>query len=85
MLGHKKGIVHEKWPVYDKAKAASEKVTIIVQVGGKLRDKLEVMPDATEDEIKNEALKSPKVFSHIDGKQVRKVIYVPGKLVNIVV
>ncbi len=85
MLGHKEGITRVAWPAFDPAKTADEKMTIVIQVNGKLRDKLELDPETGEDEVKRLAQASNKVAQHIEGKQIRKVVYVPKKLVNIVV
>ena len=60
-------------------------MNVVVQVNGKLRDQLEVAADADEAQVKELALASPKVRQWTDGKQVVKVIYVPGKLVSVVV
>jgi leucyl-tRNA synthetase len=59
-------------------------VTLVVQVNGRLRDRLEVPVSITEDEAKEAALSSRRVAVHTDGKQIVRVIYVPGKLVNVV-
>jgi leucyl-tRNA synthetase len=72
------------WPRWDPDLAKSDTVTIAVQVNGKLRDTLELDADAGRDVLEAAALASPKVAAHLDGKQVRKVIVVPGKLVNVV-
>ena len=66
---------------YDTGRA----VTLVIQVNGKLRDRLNVSVSITEDEAKKLALESPKVTPHLEGKQIVKVIYVPGKLINLVV
>jgi leucyl-tRNA synthetase len=84
-LGHEGGIETAGWPSYDAAAAVEEELLIIVQVNGKLRGKITVDASAAEDEIKSAALADDKVKSFTEGKAVKKVIYVPGKLVNIVV
>lgn len=73
------------WPTFDAALAAEDTVTVAVQVNGKLRDTLEMPAGASNDELEKAALASAKVAAHTDGKTVRKVIVVPGKLVNVVV
>ncbi|CAN5647470.1 leucine--tRNA ligase [soil metagenome] len=73
------------WPVFDEALAAEEAVTIAVQVNGKLRDTFVIDVNATKEETEAMALALPKIIVHTEGKTVRKVIVVPGKLVNIVV
>ena len=65
--------------------AAEEEITLVVQVNGKVRDKLSVSADIDEEEAKRLALESPRVQAHTGGKQVRQLVYVPGRLVNVVV
>jgi len=78
--------VHQQsWPEYDEELAAEEVITLVVQVNGKLRDRIAVPVSISEDEAKDKALASPKVKSHTEGKKIVKTIYVPGRLVNIVV
>ncbi|GAA5144277.1 leucine--tRNA ligase [Prosthecobacter algae] len=75
----------ETWPVYDPAALVEDEVEIVFQVNGKLRDKARVAIQATKEEIEKIALASPRVQEFMEGKPVRKLIVVPGKLVNIVV
>lgn len=84
-LGHGDGIDVAGWPIVDEAATVDEELLIVVQVNGKLRGKVTVPASAAEDEVKASALADPKVVSFIEGKTVRKIIYVPGKLLNIVV
>jgi leucyl-tRNA synthetase len=84
-LGHAESIHREAWPSFDANLARDEVVTVVVQVNGKLRDKLEVGIDASEDEVRSAAMGSLTVRRHLDGKTPRKVIYVPHKLLNLVV
>ncbi|HEX8960731.1 MAG TPA: leucine--tRNA ligase, partial [Geobacteraceae bacterium] len=84
-LGHAEGIEAAGWPSYDPAVAASEELLIVVQVNGKLRSKITMAVFAGEQEMKDAALADERVQPFLDGKTVRKVICVPGKLVNIVV
>lgn len=83
-LGGKELVQNIPWPVWDDAYITEEKLTIIVQVNGKLRAKLEVALDSTEDEIKDLALAAENVTAFVGDKKPAKVIYVPGRLVNIV-
>ena len=62
-----------------------EQVTLVIQVNGKLRDRFPVPVSISEEEAKKLAFESPKVKPHIEGKQIVNAIYVPGKLVNLVV
>jgi leucyl-tRNA synthetase len=73
-----------EWPRFDPKIARDETVTIAVQVNGKLRDTIEVPADASNEDLQRAALASEKVKAHMDGKTVRKVIVVPGRLVNVV-
>jgi leucyl-tRNA synthetase len=75
----------ERWPVADPELLARDTVTLVVQVNGKLRDRIEAAAEAPEAELLALARESEKVRRHIDGKQVVKEIVVPGKLVNLVV
>jgi leucyl-tRNA synthetase len=84
-LGHEGTLEQAGWPGYDAEAAVDEEVTVVIQVNGKLRSKLMVAPDVEEETVKAAALADEKVLPHLEGKSVRKVVYVPGKLVNIVV
>ena len=84
-LGHAGGIDRAGWPVYDTAATLDEELLIVVQVNGKLRGKVTVPVTAADEDVKEAALADGRVHPFIEGKTVRKVIYVPGKLINIVV
>ncbi len=83
-LGHTERLSETSWPVYDPQAVIDDELLIVVQVNGKLRSKLQVSATASEDEVTSMALADPEVAVFTEGKQLRKVIYVPGKLVNIV-
>ncbi|MBB3869652.1 leucine--tRNA ligase [Parageobacillus toebii NBRC 107807] len=83
-LGHNDTIAYEPWPTYDESKLVEEEVEIVVQVNGKVRAKLRVPADLSKEELEQMAMQDEKIQEHIAGKTVRKVITVPGKLVNIV-
>ena len=84
-LGHTDtSTIDATWPTFDPAMLVDDAVEIPVQVLGKLRGKIVVAPDATEDQIKEAALAEPRVAEHLAGKTVRKWVIVPGRLVNIV-
>ena len=85
MLGEKGSILKASWPKYDPALAKEEEIEIPVQVNGKLRGRIVVPADSTEDFVLDRALADEKVAAAIAGKQIVKNIYVAGKLVNIVV
>jgi len=84
VLGKEPPILKENWPNYDEEAIRSEKITIVVQVDGKVRDRILVPEDAEEDQIKELALNSPGAKRHLEGKKVKKIVYVPKRLVNIV-
>jgi leucyl-tRNA synthetase len=73
------------WPIPDPALLVEATVTMVVQVNGKVRDRIEVPAQIGEEDMKRTAMESERVRSHIDGKTVVKTIVVPPKLVNIVV
>jgi leucyl-tRNA synthetase len=73
------------WPEPDERFLEKDVLALVVQVNGKVRDRIEVSSDTGEDEIKRAALERPNVQRHLDGKQVVKEVVVPGKLVNFVV
>ncbi len=74
----------QPWPQFDPQAAAEDEITIVVQINGKLKDRLTVPIDTPSEEIEKQALACEKVVSELNGKTIRKVIVVPGKLVNIV-
>ncbi|MFD2639676.1 leucine--tRNA ligase [Piscibacillus salipiscarius] len=84
LLGHEGTITYEEWPTYDESKLVEDTVEIVLQVMGKVRGRAEVPKEASKDELEELALKDERVQEWIEGKTVRKVIVVPGKLVNIV-
>ncbi|EKD58963.1 MAG: hypothetical protein ACD_56C00017G0001, partial [uncultured bacterium] len=84
-LGNKESIFLQAWPKADEKYLQDEEIEMVVQVNGKVRDRLMVAHDVTEDEVKETALESEKVKIFTEGKEIRKIIFVPGKLINIVV
>ncbi len=85
MLGHEGGLAAAAWPTYDPVVAQSSEVVVPVQVNGKLRSRLTVPVDVTEDGLRERALADAAVRVHTAGKTVQKVIVAKGKLVNVVV
>ena len=85
ILGNKESIVKADWPQYDENKIVEDKITLAIQVNGKLRDTIEVDSDISEDDAKTFALQSDKVKKYLEGNEPKKVIYVKGKLVSVVV
>jgi leucyl-tRNA synthetase len=84
LLGNKGFMLDNAWPAYDEALTVDDMITIVVQVNGKLRGQFVAAVNATEQQLRESALAVDKVKPHLEGKTVRKVIVVPGKLVNIV-
>ena len=84
-LGHTDTIANETWPSYDETKITEDTYTMVVQVNGKLRGKIDVSSETSKEEMESLAKSIPNVISFIDGKEIVKVITVPKKLVNIVV
>ena len=85
VFNKEESIAYESWPIYDEDKIVDETFTMIVQVNGKVRGKIEVASETTEDEMKKLALEIDNVKTFSEGKEIVKVIVVPKKLVNIVV
>jgi leucyl-tRNA synthetase len=83
-LGHKDTIAYESWPTYDESKTVEDEVEIVIQINGKIRDKIVVPADMDGEKVKELALESEAVKKQIEGKTPKKVIVVPRKLVNIV-
>jgi len=83
--GHQYSIHNQSWPGWNEELAKEEEITLVVQVNGKLRDRITVSASITEDEARKLAQESPRVKPHIEGKQIAQVVYVPGRLVNLVV
>lgn len=84
-LGHKELVCTVSWPTYDPQIAAEEQITIVVQINGKLRSRLLVPKDYAESKIKEIAFEDSKIKERIQNKEIVKTIYVPEKLLNIVV
>ncbi|MFC1510228.1 leucine--tRNA ligase [Candidatus Omnitrophota bacterium] len=85
MGGQEESIMRSSWPTFDEAALKTDHVLIVAQVNGKLRGKFEVPAGSDEAAVKEIVLSDEKVQNFVDGKEIRKFIYIPGKLVNIVV
>jgi len=85
MLGHTESIFKSKWPEYDKEAIKEEEITFVVQVNGKLRASMSLPINTPEEEAKSLALNDDKVKKFIENKSIVKTIFVPDKLINIVV
>ncbi len=84
-MGHDQAVIDMKWPSCDESALEQDELELVVQVNGKLRAKIQVAKNASKDDIEKIALADENVVRFTEGKSVRKVIVVPGKLVNIVV
>ena len=84
-LGKPYSIHNQLWPAVDEAAAAEDEITLVVQVNGKVRDRITLPADVTEEAAKAAALSSEVIQKHLEGKPPRQVVYVRGRLVNIVV
>jgi leucyl-tRNA synthetase len=83
-LGHER-LWEQPWPVADESRLERRTFELVIQVNGRVRDRVEASVDESEAELVERALASPRVQAHVDGKQVRQTIVVPGRLVNLVV
>jgi len=84
-LGHRDSIHKQKWPKYNPRLIKEEIITLVIQINGRVRDKIEVEAGISEKKAKELALLSKKVQNWISGKKIKKVIFVPEKLINIVI
>ena len=84
-IGRSDSVHLQSWPQGDPEKAEEEIITVVVQVNGKVRDKLTVTPGADAETLETQALGLDNIQKWIDGKPIRKVIVVPDKLINIVI
>ena len=85
ITGHTGSIHLTQWPTYDEAMTQDETFTLVVQINGKVRERIEVPANISEEEVHKVALENPRVASFVGDETIQKVIYIPGRLVNIVV
>jgi leucyl-tRNA synthetase len=85
LLGHTESILKAGWPKYDPLTLTEEKVTLVIQVNGKVRTRIEVPSDITEEKLKTLILNEPKIQSWVQNKPLKNFVIVPGRLVNIVI
>ena len=85
VFGHKGTIAYEEWPKYDESKLEDSDITIGVQVNGKLRGTINIPKDLSKEETEKKAMENENVIKFTEGKEIVKVIVIPGKIVNIVV
>jgi leucyl-tRNA synthetase len=84
-LGHKTSLTFEKWPEADPKFLTDKNFELVIQVNGKVRDTMIVTTDISEEEAKQKAMQSEKVQKWLEGREPKKVIYVKGKLISIVI
>src|SRR5262249_34870268 len=84
VLGHER-LWEEPWPEYDPELLERDTFELVIQVNGRVRDRVEVASGSSDDELVEAAKSSERVQAYLDGKQIRQTVVVPGKLVNLVV
>jgi leucyl-tRNA synthetase len=84
LLGHTESLAYHPWPVYDEELCVQSTAVIAVQVNGKVRGKIEVDVDAEQESVMGVARGNPNVLSYLENKELKKVIYIPGRILNIV-
>ena len=84
LIGNKASIHEESWPSFDSAKARAEFVRLVIQVNGKVRETVEVPPAISEEQAKQLALENKRIQTWLGGKTPKRIVVVPGRLVNIV-
>ena len=84
-LGREPSILDASWPSFDPALCVDDVIEMPVQVNGKVRGKLKIAKDASEQDVTAAALADPNVAKFTDGKAVRKAVYVPGRILNLIV
>jgi leucyl-tRNA synthetase len=85
LQGHADSLAHEPWPSWDEALCVDDVIEMAVQVNGKVRGRVTLPRDAGEDDAREAALAADGVAAHMSGKPIKKFIYVPGKIINLVV
>jgi leucyl-tRNA synthetase len=84
-FGNKKAIIDESWPQVDKQALLKTSLEMVIQINGKVRAKIEVAADASDDDVLSQALENPNVIKFIEGKEIKMKKVIPGKLVTIAV
>ncbi len=85
LAGHAYSVHNQSFPSWEEGLVIEDQITLVIQVNGRLRDRVDVPASITESEARELALGSKRVKTHIDGREIKNVIYVPGRLVNVVV
>ena len=84
-IGHKESVFGQFWPKADEKLAKEETFSLVIQINGKVRDKVELAKDLSEDKVKEIVLQQEKIKKWLNGQAPKKFIYIPNRLVNIVV
>ena len=85
ILGHDQAIEDAPWPQCDAAALVQDKIQLMVQVNGKLRDKITVNADADDEQVKQQALASDRIKQYVADQTIKKIIVVKGRLINVVI
>lgn len=85
IIGNDTPITQESWPSWDELKIIDDLVEIVVQINGKVRGKIMASPEASQEEVKSKVLDDDKLRLHFEGKNIIKIIYVPGRIINMIV
>lgn len=85
LLGAKEALAHHPWPSIDTHYLVDDQITYVIQVNGKVRGRFDVSKSLMKDDVLEKAMQDPNVLRHLDGKEVKKMIFVPEKLINFVV
>ena len=85
MLGERESLVDLGWMEWTEEYTQSDEINVVIQVNGKVRGQIQMDPDSDREQMEKAALENEKVISFIEGREIRKIIVVPKKLVNIVV
>ena len=85
LLGSKESVHIQNWPEYDPKAIIMNSYELVIQINGKVRDRMNISADSSEDIIKKKSLESPNVIKWIHKKEIKKIIIVKGKIINIVV
>ena len=84
-LGHKEPIHHQKWPVWDEEALKKQQVEIAIQINGKVKGRIMIPADLTRETAMTELPGNPDVIRLVNGREIAKIVFVPGRLLNIVV
>ena len=85
ITGNRTELVDKEWIIWDEALTQSDEINVVIQINGKVRSQIQMDPDSDKEQMETAALKDEKVMGYLEGKEIRKIIVVPKKLVNIVV